>query len=194
MASVKKKVFVITGRVGTRHRLFVHGTGKPETVKAGRRILATAPKEIRFNRGTFVARSDVRYRLYDDLADDVILTQIEWLDQHPENVANNGRAFQAHEPWMDKADAARLLAVSAKTMSGPEVLKAINQIASMPEGRQPTAQQIQVHVGVRDAAIKGKTLDEVEPNYGDLEAVTGGRTPVSPKVAEVLRTAIVQEG
>jgi len=188
-----EKVFVTTIKAGTRHRMYVHGTDRPQTIRGGITMAAVPPQEVRFNRGVFVASDAVRYKLYDSIDGDTVVTQIEWMDRHPENVANGGQAFRQHQPWMDKVDAARLLQESAASMSDAKFLEALHKIESMPEGPRPTAADVQVHVGARDAAAKGVRLEEVEPNYGNLEAILKEASPASPELTAALKKAMTQQ-
>lgn len=186
-----QKVFVTTPKVGTNEHFPVEGTGSPAMTVGGRSIPARPCQYIWFRKGTFVADSTVRYKLYDDIDGELVIDQVAYMDAHPNNVANGGRAFQQHRKWMDKVDAARLLQSNASRMSDAAFLKALHKIEAMPEGETaPVAAKVQVHVGVRDAGASGRTLAEVEPNYGDTEAINAGFTQADPGVADVLKEAM----
>ena len=189
-----KKVYVTTPKVGTRHRMYVHGTDRPQTIRGGVTMNAVPPQEVRFSHGLFVASDEVKYKLYDSIEGEQIVTQIEWMDNHPENVANGGHAFREHQPWMDKVDAARLLQQNARSMSDEQFLAALHKIEAMPEGKAPTKDEIQVHVGVRDSAAKGVLVEDIEPDYGDYDAIMSKLTPAPTDVAEALKQGIRGRG
>jgi len=185
-----KKAFVTTPKVGTGEHWAIEGTGSPPMMVNGRSVPARPCQYIWFRSGLFVADSEKKYRIHDDIQGEVVIDQLTYMEQHPHNVANGGHAFREHEPWMDKVDAARLLQAGARSMSDEAFLAALHKIEAMPEGKPRTKDAVQVHVGVRDAGAKGVSLEDVEPDYGNLEKILAQMAPASPEFAAAVKDAM----
>jgi len=195
MEQTKKVEYRTTGKVGTNEHFPVDGTGRPAMVISGRTIPGRSEEYIWFRNGCFMADPKKKYRVLDDIDGEAVISQVAFMDAHRNNVANGGHAFRRAEPWMDKADAYQIFArqIADGSLRGEAaILAAAKKIESLPDGdRKPKASDMQVHVGVRDAAIRGVSLQEYEPDYGNAPAILSTMTPASPDTADTVRGAVL---